>query len=458
MYTKRNSRQRLRRVVATTVIIFIVILLWQSFRTINAPPQLAVRGFYQQDQLIVTWVQPGSFAWDDGIRHGQVVLSIDNDPVQSYADQDRLATADTITVRDQEHVLTTSLASSAQFRTLHQHLWFLWIATSTILVGISTFIRAPNLLAAATLLILTTSLAVTLIAATPGAYGAAWGLILTFVALVLMSTSMLGAFLVYPMNHLTTRAGKVVVTLGIVGSLSVLAGYGWVLAGNSSAYAIVRLTTTVVLVSHLLIGCGLISLSFIRTRHSHRRLLSVTLLVTTLASLGPFCTFTLIPDIIMGTYILPPTIAMTFVPLLPIGLGLAMIDREVKQLQRTVIRLSASGLLLAGLTAGMAMVVHSIAWAVFFGAVIFSLTQAYVWQLTEKVIFFKHYNSYAEQLDALADAINRVTLPPLHGYGSPDNLGPHAGLSDQSGEVDQVTLARLLGAPLMRPTDEPDQQ
>ena len=215
----------------------------------------------------------------------------------------------------------------------------LLVAVSFVLVGSVVFLIASDTLAASLLLGFSLSAASLLIAGIATVSGTAWSLALVYLALVSFGVTIFILFLVFPINRLGGRVGRYAVGLTVAAGLTLVALYVRVVAVDSAAYAVVQPLCAVFLLATLAGAAGLVVFALIRRstcRQAARRALWLVALGT-VAGIAPFGVLYLGPSL-LGLPHASPSIAILSMALLPLGMGAAILGRQMFGIEQFVRR------------------------------------------------------------------------------------------------------------------------
>ncbi|MDP9374813.1 MAG: PDZ domain-containing protein, partial [Chloroflexota bacterium] len=88
-----------RWAVVAALLVLLLGMTEATFAEMTRRPLLGPRAERRGEHLVVTWLQPAGFAWDAGVRPGDVVLEIDGGPVSAMTDPAAVWAADRLAVR-----------------------------------------------------------------------------------------------------------------------------------------------------------------------------------------------------------------------------------------------------------------------------------------------------------------------------------------------------------------------
>ncbi|CAA9587616.1 MAG: hypothetical protein AVDCRST_MAG88-4222, partial [uncultured Thermomicrobiales bacterium] len=287
---------------------------------------------------VVVDVHPGGLAWDAGVRPGDSVIDVDERG--TLTDEQGVAGAGAIQTRSDARAVTSVSTAGARQASLQRRPGFLALAVCFTVVGAVIFMLSTDPVAARVIFGGMVAAAITLITAIATPFGAPWALAAAYVGLVGTGAGVFLLFMVFPINHLRSRAGRgaAIVALGLHGALA--ACYGVVVTSTPGHYAALKSTTFGILVVDAGIACALAVAALLQTsplRREARRALEL-LALGTIVGLTPFCLFALVPHLLGQGYILPPDVAILSVGLLPLSLGAAVLSRQFLGITRFVRR------------------------------------------------------------------------------------------------------------------------
>lgn len=293
------------------------------------------------ERLVVRWVQPAGWAWDAGIRPGDVISEIAGRPSTSDDGPVQVADAPWIQVRSASGVLLTAPVTPAPAPDSYpQRLSFLVTAACFLAVGGAAFVLAADVLASSLLLCVATSAAALLMAGIATLSGLGWALATEYVAVVAFGGTTLLLFLVFPINRLSTRPGRWVAAAAVAAHAGLLVGYAYVVTLDTAAYGALQTAWFVVVAADLLGAVVLILLARFATpvqQRAARRALELVCLGS-VAGLLPFGLLSLVPHALGLGYLVPPHLAIGSLVLLPTSLGAAILSRQLLGITRLVRR------------------------------------------------------------------------------------------------------------------------
>lgn len=329
-----------RWIIAAVVLVGLVGLTQVSLVETTRQPLLGVRAARIGDQLVVNWVLPAGWAWDAGVRPGDIVVAVADRPVAPDIDEGDVTIAPSLEVRSVSRATTRVAVASAVETSAQYRRSFLVLALCFVIVGSALFVLVDDLLVASIVLACTTAWATALIAAVAAPFGRVWALGLVYLAVLAFGTTTLLLFLVFPLNHLLTRVGRWAAATSVGGTVVLVAAYGWVVTVQSAAYAILQPAAFALVVVEFLGASVLVVRAFKSMLWQRREVRRVLVLValSTLASLLPFCLLALGPRLLGISSLVPPDIAILSAVFLPLGLSAAALSRQFLGITRLVRR------------------------------------------------------------------------------------------------------------------------
>ena len=236
------------------------------------------------------------------------------------------------------------LASSAQMAlgaTSEFRLWFPVVAGCFVALGATAFVLATDRVAARVFLGFATAAAAALLAATATPAGEIWALETEYVALAAVGASAPLLFLVFPVNRLSSRAGRRVVATCVSAHAALVAlSCGLLVLQLWPLFYALLTVLLMVLAADLLAAIGLaVGVMVVAPpRGGRERSLLGIVALGTIAGLAPFPLFVLAPRLTSDTYLLAPWMAVGGLVLLPASLGAAILSGQFLGIERIVRR------------------------------------------------------------------------------------------------------------------------
>jgi len=311
---------RRRTLIAVAVSLVYAALLAWNVAVLLHPPQLSLRvSVPLKGQARIGWVIPGGVLWDHGVRPGQPVLMLDGAPpgprdAGFWHGRDLVA-------------LTTAGVTEVGAGALRQgrNTWPLLVLSPWfLLLGTLVFLRAvPRPVAnAAYTLFAGAALAMTLAPSAdddnPLGAGA------ELVVIPLFAFAFARFFLLFPVHRLPRGRSALLAIPALVSVGLGLASELW-----PSVYTVIRPVNLAVLVGYLLLGALLLVRGFRATREPDVRHGLTILSLTTVISVLPFVTLSLIPRLLGFPALAPPERTILALALLPTGLSYAILRYRV---------------------------------------------------------------------------------------------------------------------------------
>lgn len=329
-----------RWVVVAAVFVVYLVLAPLTLEEAAKPPALGIKVERVGDRLVIREVQPAGIGWDAGLRAGQTIVAVNDQPATDQTPAARAVAATALDVVDpdgQPHsanvdALTSSIAFGHQLN-------FLIIAGCFVLVGGTVYVLAADALASAVVLLWALASATMLGASVASLSQSALASSITRLAVIWFGASTFLLFLVFPRNRLRTSWGRrVAVVAGGVASAFSLA-YLAILFAEPEAFGAYRAATLGVVAIYLLGATTLGATSFrlVSGRRQVRQALGLVAL-STVVGLAPVCFLAFGPLLIGGAYLVRPEVAILSIVLLPISIGTAVLSREFFGIERVLRR------------------------------------------------------------------------------------------------------------------------
>lgn len=420
----RPSARRWAMVAA--VVVALLGLGQQSLHATTRQPSLGLRAIRTGEHLRIAWVQPAGPAWDDGVRPGDVVVALGGQPVTPQDDPTAVATASVVQVRSASGTVVTATASTVLSSPVHR-LSFVAIAFCFLVVGAIVFVLAADVLVASVFLGFAVTAAAMLVGAIATPFGVSWALAVVYVAVVGFGASTFLLFLVFPINRLGTRIGRLATTASFGISLVLIGLYAWAITVDPTLYDALKVAMFLVVAGELLGAIALVLVALPHTLDRRRARRALELVVVGAAyGLAPFCLLSLGPYVLGVGYLVSPDLAILSVVLLPISLGGAVLSRQFlgidRILRRGIIALVVWLGLLGFYSVGLDTLRYRIAGdsgileAALTSTVVriaivnatFPILQAWLRRRLERALFHDVYD-YAETLQQLSADITRLT-------------------------------------------------
>jgi signal transduction histidine kinase len=326
------------RVTSAVILLLLAFAHLCSIATQGEPP-LGVRAGIGQRGLELEWVQPGSLAWDAGLRAGDVVTSVDGFPA-TVADLPQIDRAHGVEVRTATgQVVRAETTGRVVVESYHRVLFFA-IAAVFAAMGAVVFVLAANVLAALVFFATAVSVAVMLLAATASAFGAQWPFVAVFGGLMGLGSSTLLFMLVFPTNLLQAWKVRAVMGLWLAGHLALMPLYVLVMTTLTSGYSeVLSLALFIVLID--LVAAGI---AFARSLHQswrsepHARRSLATIGLGMCVGLTPFLVLSVVPYLIGRGAVVAPELSIATIVAIPASAGMAVLSRQFLGIERILRR------------------------------------------------------------------------------------------------------------------------
>ena len=341
LFRLRNPAILFARAGALLIMLAYVAGLLLSYQSTLGSTNLTFRVSIQGNNTAsVSWVMPAGLGWDQGVRPGMKVTSVDgiaisdlDSGIKSIQPEEK---ADLLTSANKVLQVKTQEAPIGQ-SPMKYSLW----ATGAIfaLLGAAVMLRRPNF-HVARLFALTTTLAAIALAVSPAAGGPAppW-------AVVIMALSMIGIGATWPPLSFALleepsgphRSTKVLIVFLVAGFLLIVA-HGAAFLVNPFLYNIVKPTFLIYFSLSLLGAFGLMAIRAIRQESSlSREQVRICLWGTALGILPLVC-FTLIPEALGYKEIIPSHINVLALIFIPVFFAYAILQHQLMGIRRLVHR------------------------------------------------------------------------------------------------------------------------
>lgn len=337
----RNPAVFFARLGALVVLIACVALMALDYQSTQGPNPLYLRASVQEDDVVrVSWVMPGGYAWDQGVRSGMEVLSIDGIPVSGL----ELGTS---SVQPQEKVALQTSAGKVLHVEVNQtytgrsstkySLWVVGVIFA--LLGVAVLLRRPDFHAARMFALAAGFAAVAFVVA-PGAGGPAppWAIATEFLSMVGLGIvwSPLGfALLEEPSGpHKSVRLLVIFTALGFFIAIA----YGIAVLVDTSLYVAVRSTLLLYLSLSLMGMVGLLAVKGARQESALSREQARICLWGAALGILPFVFLTLIPEALGYDALLPAYVTVLAIIFIPAFFAYAILQHQLMGIRRLVHR------------------------------------------------------------------------------------------------------------------------
>lgn len=290
-------------------------------------------------QLQIAWVQPGGWAWDAGVRPGDLIIAVDGQPTDRATSSAAVATARAITARPPSgEVIEASMAEAATALN-HYRQNFLGLALAFALVGAFVFVLAADLRIAGAILACMGTWSLILIAAVATPAGHLWAFALVYAALLALGFSTLLTFLLFPIDRMRGASGRWTARFAAGATLALLIAYTWAIAARPAVYAVVQPITYALVAAELLAASALVIGAWVvaPARSEVRQALGL-LALGIAAGVLPFGLLSLAPRLAGAASLVPPEVAILSAVFLPLSLAAAALSRQFLGISRLVRR------------------------------------------------------------------------------------------------------------------------
>ncbi|HEY3058565.1 MAG TPA: ATP-binding protein [Chloroflexota bacterium] len=337
-----------RWLIAAGVLLVLVVLSQLVNYQMQQPRWLGMHATRHEDELVISWVQPGSWAWDSGVRVGDVLRAVDNRAIEPADEPALVDSADSV-VLEKADGTQLEVSSDMWPEYMVRDNTVIYTVTAALFVGLScvVFVLAADLVAASLLLALSVAVASMFEATFAQPSGVAWSFTLVVLAVIVLGASTLLFFLAFPIGRLGSRWGRWTMRICIAINALLVMVTLWVETFDSSTYTLLKPVTFLVVTIELLAAIALVVIALVRwspERRSARRALGIVAIGAT-AALAPLCVLSLAPYVLGGSYIVPAYTTIISIGLLPVSLGIAILSRQFLGIER-LLRRGLVGLLL----------------------------------------------------------------------------------------------------------------
>lgn len=318
------------------------------------------------DRLIIGWVQPAGWAWDDGVRPGDIVVAVADRVTTSDMAPSTVAVAAAITTRTPGGATKVASVTGVDKAFWHYRGCYLGLALCFALIGVLAYVLAAEAQVAGTLLACTGAWAVALIAAVAAPSGQTWALALVYGAVLALGFATLLTFLLFPVDRLRRASGRWAARLAGGATLALLAAYARAVASNPATYEAVQPAAFALVAAELLGASFLIGSAWSAAPiRSHVRHALGLLALGTATGVLPFGLLALAPRLVGAEDLVPPEIAILSAIFLPLGLAAAVLSRQFLGISRLMRR----GLVALVVWLGLVGVYSLVLWALWFAGV-----------------------------------------------------------------------------------------
>lgn len=343
----RNPAIFLTRVGALAIVIAYITTLVMAYQSTLGPTELTLRASLQEDNVMrVSWVMPGGYAWDHGVRPGMEVLSVDGFPISDLG-------TGIISIQPQEETeLLTSTNEILQVEAIQTPIgqspmkYSLWAAGGVFaLLGITVILRRPDSHVARMFALASGLPAIALaVAPSAGGPGPSWAVAVQFLSVMgigAVCTPFGFALLEEPSGqHKSTKLLIIFTTLSFLLAIA----YGISILVNPSLYEIVRPTVFLYFSLSNLGMVGLLAAKGIHQEsHLSREQARICLWGTALGVL-PFVILTLIPEALGYDTLVPDYITILFLIFVPAFFAYAILQHQLMGIRRLLHRGMVYGL------------------------------------------------------------------------------------------------------------------
>lgn len=286
-----------------------------------APPQLNLEAAWHDGGLTVTWVRPAGQAWEEGVRPGARVISIDGQPTTRM---DNVVNAERVEVVYQGETHQTSIEPVIQ--ALPEQLpTVLTLAGCFATLAHWYFLVAYRRSWAWLILFLCGSAAYALVTSIPTIVGTPlWGFNAVIVSLLVFCSACLLFFLGFPVNQMDTPSRKYLAITSVTTSVIMALLYLYVIQVDPVRYDLLRRWIQALQLVNVL-GAGYLAVTgFMECRYRPHLAEALGIVgIGLLLGVLPFCGLVLLPNIIAGTALLSPYLVINSIVFFALGLAIS---------------------------------------------------------------------------------------------------------------------------------------
>ena len=283
----------------------------------------------QDNQMVVSWVQPAGLGWDRQLRPGDILASANGQPVTINDDPQFLARATTITYSSGTTTRTiTSLDNSIPTRLEEASLFT--IAAIFALVGVAVFVIASDTLAASILLANSVIGAAVMELLAPGIAGDPVHVTVLYATTAASAASFFLLAWVFPINWLRRRRYQLLATVSMLPTIALISTFILARERNPQIYEWLRNLSYLNHVLNILGALSLIVFALVRAspdQRPARRAMGIVGLGM-LASTLPVLVLLIVPHFLGVRNLAPAWVATLGMIFMPISLGIAITSRQ----------------------------------------------------------------------------------------------------------------------------------
>ena len=355
----RNRRAlagaRLARLGALTLLLSYLIIAVAAYNTAPLPTSLGLRIGNCGDVPCVAWVMPAGQAWQQGVRPGMMVLSIDGRTVMDSEAREVPSSAarKAELVGGAGGVLRVGLHDEPVMEGLARFsLWFL--GGMFALLGAAVLLRRPDLSSARWFGAFSAAAAMAL-AVGPASAGSQplWALVVQIVMLAGVGATCLPFIVALVASQRKSRLFGIPSLLIVVG-IVILAGYAASVLFRPALYELVRPALFLYMAITMVGAIGLLALASVRQQSQIRvQQARIALFGIGLGTL-PLITLTLVPEAFVEELLVPAHVSVLAVGLIPVAFAYAILQHNLLGIRRLVHRGMVYGLTTLATFAGIA--------------------------------------------------------------------------------------------------------
>ncbi len=293
----QHNHERLRLAIVLVVMLAYLVFLGVMFYLNTSAPVFGITGGRAAaGRWAVTWVMPGTPAYEARVQLGALIVSVDGKDPSSLGDigPQNFKGVTRLALSQGGKPILLSLSSAGNNPI--QRWTYALLGLIFISVGGPVFVKARQRKAASTFYIFCVATALCFASAIGSISNVGWTVAVTIAALMLFACSFTLFFFEFPVPIGKTAGGHnfyiaLTVTLGLI----LLAGYVWALFDSAYDYDIIRPVMWLYMASCVLVGIGIIVKSFIVEQSPDVRQQLVLLLGGTGFAVSPTLFLSIIP-------------------------------------------------------------------------------------------------------------------------------------------------------------------
>jgi hypothetical protein len=308
---------------------------------------------YKDGAWVVTFVEFGSLAADNGIKQGDSVIEVDGQPTEQLTGEIlRPASALKVVSQGGEEKLITVSGGTPSSAALFEPISFFIISILLWSIGFLVFIKRPESKQALLFYLLTLTIGVALITV-PGATRELLGMrALQTITFVLVSTLYFHFFLTFPKERRIIWHGKNIMPLIYLPAIILLILYATFGYKDQIFFTWFRYAILGYLGLGLLLGTAILIHSYLIADSYRIKQQTKIVMAGTLIAVLPFLVLSCIPEIARGSTLVLPQFSILGIIFVPLSTGYAILRHRLMDIDLIVRRGVIYGILLLLLASG----------------------------------------------------------------------------------------------------------